>query len=75
LPTMVRVDYGVDGDIRDSHFVVCVGQTSQAQFVMNDPATSQGDGYCDLCDDNIIEKTGRKNGYKIVQLDWCEQVS
>jgi peptidoglycan hydrolase-like protein with peptidoglycan-binding domain len=73
LPTMVRVDYKHDADITYNHFVVCVGQTSQGHFVMNDPATCQGDGYCDLCDDNIIEKTSRKEGYKIVQLDWYEQ--
>ena len=38
-PTMVRVDYKVDSDIRYNHFVVCVGMTAQGEFVMNDPAT------------------------------------
>ena len=73
LPTLVRVDYGVDQDIRYNHFVVCVGKTDQGQFVMNDPATRLGDGYADPCDDNIIQKTTRKNGYKIVQLDWYDK--
>ena len=53
LPTMLKVDYGVDGDISYNHFVVCVDQTSQGHFVMNDPEQPR---YCGLCDDNIIEK-------------------
>jgi peptidoglycan hydrolase-like protein with peptidoglycan-binding domain len=74
-PTMVRVDYRVDSDIRYNHFVVCVGMTAQGEFVMNDPATRLGDGYADPGDDNIIERTTRKNGYEIVQLDWYDHVS
>jgi hypothetical protein len=64
LPTMVRVDYNHDAVITYNHFVVCVGQNSQSNYVMNDPATSQNDGYCNVCDDNIIEKTTGKNGIK-----------
>ncbi len=75
LPTMVRVDYDFDAGIRYNHFVVCVGMTDQNEFVMNDPATRQGDGYDNLCDENIIEKTTRKNGYQVVQLDWYDKVS
>ena len=75
LPTMVRVDYGVDSDIRYNHFVVCIGVTYQNKFIMNDPATRLGDGYANLCDDNIIQRTTRKNGYNIVQLDWYDPVA
>ena len=75
LPTMVRVDYDVDSDIRYNHFVVCIGVTDQNEFVMNDPATRLGDGYANLCDDNIIQRTTRKNGYNIVQLDWYDPVA
>lgn len=72
-PTMVRVDYASDPGITYNHFVVCVGMTAQGEFVMNDPATKQGDAYANPCDDNIIERTTRKTGYKIVQLDWYDQ--
>ena len=75
LPTMVRVDYGTDPDITYNHFVVCVGVTAQNEFVMNDPATREGDGYANLCDDNIIQRTHRKSGYRIVQLDWYGPVA
>ena len=74
-PTMVRVDYGVDSDLKYNHFVVCVGKTHDDNFIMNDPATRQGDGYVNLTDDNIIQKTSRKNGYRIVQLDWYDRES
>jgi hypothetical protein len=72
LPTMVRVDYASDPGIIYNHFVVCVGVTDQNEFVMNDPATRQGDAYANYCDDNIIERTTRKGGYSVVQLDWYE---
>lgn len=72
-PTMVRVDYASDPGIIYNHFVVCVGMTDQDEFVMNDPATKQGDAYANPCDDNIIERTTRKTGYKIVQLDWYDK--
>jgi len=73
-PTMVRVDYGVDSNLTYNHFVVCVGKTHDDDFIMNDPATGQGDGYANLTDDNIIQKTSRKNGYRIVQLDWYDKI-
>lgn len=73
LPTMVRVDYGADHDIRYNHFVLAVGETDDGNFVMNDPATRLGDGYASLTDDNIIQKTSRNNGYRIVKLDWYER--
>ena len=73
-PTMVRVDYGSDPGIIYNHFVVCVGVTDQNAIIMNDPATRVGDGYANLCDDNIIQKTTRKNGYRIVKLDWYDPV-
>ena len=41
---------------------------------MNDPSTHHGDGYRSSGDDNLIEKTGRKNGYRIVQLDYYDPV-
>jgi len=72
LPTMVRVDYETDGDLTYNHFVVCVGRTEDGDFVMNDPATSQGDGYTNMLDENIIQRTMRQNGYRIVQLDYYD---
>ena len=42
---------------------------------MNDPATREGDGYANHCDDNIIQRTSRKNGYRIVQRDWYGPVA
>ncbi len=75
MPTLVRVDYGVDPDIRYNHFVVGVGMTDKGDFVMNDPATRRGDGYADFGDDNIIQKTRRKAGYRIVQLDWYDPLT
>ena len=74
LPTMIRVDYGVDPGLAYNHFVVGVGKTDDGKFVMNDPATRQGDGYANLTDDNIIQKTTRKKGYRIVQLDWYDRL-
>jgi len=75
LPTMARVDYGIDADLTYNHFVVCVGKTQNNDFIMNDPATGQGDGYANLTDANIIQKTTRKNGYRIVRLDWFDRLS
>jgi len=72
LPTMVRVDYEVDPDLRYNHFVVGVGMMDEGGFIMNDPATSKGDGYGNRSDENIIQKTKRKGGYRIVQLDWYD---
>ena len=72
LPTIVRVDYGTDPNLTYNHFVVCVGKTADNEFVMNDPATFRGDGYENTIDDNIIQRTGRKNGYSIVQLDYYD---
>ena len=71
-PTMVRVDYGTDVNLIYNHFVVCVGKTEDGALVMNDPATSQGDGYANTVDANIIQRTDRKNGYRIVQLDYYD---
>jgi hypothetical protein len=42
---------------------------------MNDPATRLGDGYASAGDENIIQKTQRKSGYRIVQLDWYDPVA
>ena len=72
-PTLVRVDYGSDGNLRYNHFVLGVGRTENGQFIMNDPATRRGDGYESLVD-NVIETTSRKQGYTIVQLDWYDPV-
>jgi lysozyme len=72
-PTMVRVDYGVDGDLKYNHFVVCVGRTSTGDFIMNDPSTHRGDAYVSPDSDNIIQRTTRKNGYTIVQLDYYDR--
>lgn len=70
-PTLVRVDYGVDMDLTYNHFVVAVGTTAEGHVVMTDPATARGDGYASL-DDNVIQTTTRKRGYRIVQLDWFD---
>ncbi|WP_321491922.1 glycoside hydrolase family protein [uncultured Desulfobacter sp.] len=72
LPTMVRVDYGTDPGLIYNHFVVCIGKTQDGLFVMNDPATHLGNGYQNTTDDNIIQKTTRKNGYTMVQLDYYD---
>jgi len=72
LPTMARVDYGIDGDLTYNHFVVCVGVTEEGDIIMNDPATRSGDGYQNPADDNIIQQTSRKSGYRIVQLDFYD---
>ena len=72
LPTMLRVDYGSDSDLAYNHFVMGVGLTPDGQVLMNDPATSRGDGYEDPTDENILQRTSRKQGYGLVQLDWYE---
>jgi len=72
LPTMVRVDYGKDSDITYNHFVLCVGATAEGGIIMNDPATRLGDGYANSGQENVIEKTTRKNGYKIVRVDYYD---
>ena len=71
-PTMVRIDYGFDGDLQYNHFVVCVGKTPTGDFIMNDPSTRRGDGYVSTDADNIIQQTTRKGGYTIVQLDYYD---
>lgn len=74
LPTMIRVDYGSDANLTYNHFVLGVGLTRESQIIMNDPATRRGDGYDDPSNDNILQRTGRKQGYAPVQLDWYEPV-
>jgi GH24 family phage-related lysozyme (muramidase) len=71
-PTLVRVDYGFDLDIRYNHFVCAVGMTEQGDIIMNDPATRKGDGYENPGPENIIQQTTRKQGYKIVALDFYD---
>ena len=71
-PTMVRVDYGSDSNLTYNHFVVAVGTTPDGDIIMNDPGTRHGDGYANPGSENTIQKTGRKQGYKIVQLDWYD---
>ena len=73
-PTLVRVDHGSDDDSAFNHFVVCVGRTANGDFVMNDPASSAGDGYARPVADNIIQQTTRKGGYRIVALDCYDPV-
>lgn len=74
LPTMVRVDYGIDANLTYNHFVVCVGLTGEGEFIMNDPATREGDGYTNGGNQNIIQRTTRKNGYAIVKIDYYDPV-
>jgi GH24 family phage-related lysozyme (muramidase) len=71
-PTLARVDYGIDRGIVYNHFVVAVGVTEDGDIVMNDPATRHGDGYEYPGPANIIQKTSRKQGYRIVQLDYYD---
>ncbi len=71
-PTMVRVDYGTDDDLRYNHFVLAVGRTADGRILMNDPGTRFGDAYVDAGPDNVIETTSRKRGYRMVQLDWYD---
>jgi hypothetical protein len=67
-PTIAHVDYGDDTDGAGNHFVVVVGRTAEGEFVMNDPATSSGNGALDPSDDNLVGKTTRRGGYTIVKL-------
>ncbi len=71
-PTMVRVDYGSDTNLKYNHFVLAVGRTVNGNIIMNDPATRHGDGYLTPEPDHLIETTGRKQGYDIVHLDWYD---
>ena len=75
LPTLVRVDYGVDGDLTYNHFVVCVGATAEGDLIMNDPASRLGDGYEYPFQENLIERTSRKQGYRIVRIDGYDRVA
>ena len=75
LPSIVRVDYGSDADNEYNHFVVCVGRTADGGLVMNDPASSAGDGYAAPGPDNVIQRTSRKGGYRIVSLELYDPAS
>lgn len=70
-PSLVRVDYNIDGDLAYNHFVVAVGQGPAGEIIMNDPATRYGDGY-QRTQQNILQQTDRKGGYRIVQADWYD---
>ncbi len=74
-PTMARVDYGKDNDLKYNHFVVCVGIADDGGIIMNDPATRHGNGYKSSDHENVIQKTTRKNGYTIVGLDYYKSVN
>ncbi len=74
LPTMARVDYGTDTNLTYNHFVVCVGISEDGDVLMNDPATRYGDAYKNSGNDNIIQKTTRKNSYTIVGVDYYDLV-
>ncbi len=73
LPTMARVDYGTDTNLTYNHFVVCVGISEDGDVIMNDPATRYGDAYKNSGNDNIIQKTTRKNSYTIVGVDYYDR--
>lgn len=68
LPTIAWVDYGSDAGQAGNHFVVAVGRLASGQFVMNDPASTSGNGAADPSDDNLFNKTSRKQGYNVVKL-------
>ncbi len=67
-PLLARVDYEDDAGDTYNHFVVIVGKTGDGYYIMNDPATQQGDGTADPSDKNLIEKTTRHSGYKLVMV-------
>lgn len=71
-PTMIRVDYASDANLTYNHLVLGVGVTEDDNIIMNDPATRRGDGYADPSNENILQRTSRKQGYTLVQLDWYE---
>jgi hypothetical protein len=73
-PTLARVDYGSDDDGTYNHFVVIVGRHKDGHYIMNDPASSGGNGASDPSDINLIEKTTRKSGYTLVRLDIVDPV-
>lgn len=73
-PTLARVDYASDSDGSYNHFVVIVGRHKDGHYIMNDPASSGGNGASDPSDVNLIEKTTRKSGYTLVQLDIVDPV-
>ena len=54
--------------------MVIVGRHKDGHYIMNDPATSAGNGASDPSKDNLIEKTSRKGGYTLVQLDLIDPV-
>lgn len=71
-PTIIRVDYAVDANLTYNHFVLGVGLTEDDHIILNDPATRRGDGYAEPSNENILQRTTRKQGYTLVQLDWYE---
>ena len=73
-PTLARVDYADDANATYNHFVVIVGRHKDGHYIMNDPATSKGNGAADPSDANLIEKTTRHTGYVLVQLDIFDPV-
>lgn len=73
-PTIARVDYAKDADGTYNHFVVIVGRHKDGHYIMNDPATSAGSGASNPSNENLIEKTTRKDGYTIVQLDIVDPI-
>jgi hypothetical protein len=73
-PTIARVDYGTDDDGLYNHVVVIVGRHKDGHYIMNDPASSAGDGVADPSDINLLEKTTRKSGYTLTQLDCFDPV-
>lgn len=68
-PTLARVDYKSDVGEVYNHFVVVVGRHKDGHYIMNDPATIKGNGASNPTDENLIEKTSRKQGYTLVQVD------
>jgi len=73
-PTIARVDYGTDSDGLYNHVVVIVGRHRDGHYIMNDPGSNAGNGATDPSDANLIEKTTRKSGYTLVQLDLIDPV-
>ena len=70
-PTIARVDYRNDDDLRFNHFVVIVGRRG-TDYHMHDPATRRGDAYAFTGNDNILQRTRRKGGYLLTGLDWLD---
>jgi len=68
LPSIIRVDYGIDAGLQYNHFVLAIGCV-QDEIIVHDPATCYGDGI-KYIEKNVLSKIDRKNGYTPVLIDF-----